>query len=117
MKRRQLGGKLVGSATGVVGTAFGGDRIHALVGEASIKERARPMHFGGANIGVPVRYRAEPRPGVQVHASQTVGRWYQRAGPLSVGSEALPVLIKLGIKTARPPTGKDLLHCGHVYSQ
>src|SRR5690348_17452623 len=98
MKRRQLGGKLIGFTSGVVFAAFGGDGISALVVEASIIKRARPMHFCSTNVGVPVGHRPEPCPGVQVDSSQTVGRRNKCAGPLSVGSEPLPVLVELGIK-------------------
>src|SRR5215470_8507954 len=117
MKRGQLGGELVGLATGVIGTTLGGDRIHTFVVEASIIECARPFHFSSANISVPVGYRPEPRPGVQVYASQTVGRGNQRAGSLSVWSEAFPIFVKLRVKTARTPTAKYLLHSGLVHSQ
>src|SRR6516162_4878192 len=103
MKRRQLGGKLVWFAAGVVFAILRRDRILAFVVEPSIKERARTMHFCRAHIGVPVGHRPEARPGVKVYSSQAVGRWNQRAGPLSVGSETLPIFIKLRIKTARPP--------------
>src|SRR5215467_5097037 len=116
MKRGQLGGELVGFATGVVGTALGGDRIRTFVVEASIIECARPFHFSSANISVPVGYRPEPRPGVQVHASQTVRGWNQRTGALPVRSETFPVLVKLCIETARPPTRKNLLDNCLVHS-
>jgi hypothetical protein len=42
LKRRELGGKLVWFAAGVVFAAFRGDRILAFVVESSIKERAEP---------------------------------------------------------------------------
>src|SRR5262249_30752305 len=87
----------------------------ALVAEPGIKESPGAVHFINADIRVPVGHRAESSPRMKVHARQAIGRRNQRAGPLTIGSEALPVYVQFSIKTARAPTRKDLFDCRHIY--
>src|SRR5579864_919819 len=109
MKSRQLGGELVGLAARVVGFTPSGNGIHALVTEPGIKESALAMHFGGANICVPVGHRPESGPSVKVYAGQPIGWRDQCAGPLAVRSETLSVLVEFGVKATWTPTCQDFL--------
>src|SRR6476646_5746679 len=117
MKSCQLGGELVGFTARVVGFTLSGNGIHTLVAEPGIKESALAMHFGGAHICVPVGHRPESGPGVKVYASQAVGWRDQCAGPLSVRSEGLPILIEFGIKATRTPTCQDFLERCNIDAQ
>src|SRR5215813_2421155 len=117
MKGRELGCKLVRFAARVVLASPGGNGILVLVVEPGIKECPRAVHFGSANVSVPVGHGPEPGPGVKIHSSQAISRRNQSAGTLSVGSETLAVFIKFRVKTAGAPTAENLLHSGYVHSQ
>src|SRR5262249_11485085 len=112
-----FGSKLIRSSVRVVGAAFGGDRKRGFVTETCIIECARAMHFSSANVGVPVGDGPEPRPGMKIHAGQAISRRNQSAGSLPIGSEAFTVFIQFGIKTARTPACKNLLHGRYIYAK
>src|SRR5262249_18001878 len=117
VKGCQFGSKLIRSSVRVVGAAFGGDRKRGFVTETCIIECARAMHFSSANVGVPVGDGPEPRPGMKIPAGQAISRRNQSAGSLPIGSEAFTVFIQFGIKTARTPACKNLLHGRYIYAK
>src|SRR5262249_11788942 len=61
-------------ATDVKRAVFYSKRILCRIAESGIKECTGATHFRHTNVCVPVRHRAKAGPGMQVHASETIGR-------------------------------------------
>src|SRR4029079_8059201 len=96
-------GQPVRRAACVVAAAFGRHRKLILVGEARVEERARAVHLGRADIGVPVGHRAETGPGVQVDAGETECGWDERSSLAAVRTQRLAVLVELGVEAPGAP--------------
>src|SRR5215831_7067256 len=84
---------------------FCSERILRRIVESGIKECAGAAHFCHTNVCVPVGHRAKAGPGMQVHASETIGWGNQCAGPFPIGSESLSIFSEFCVKATRTPSG------------
>src|SRR3954453_4923366 len=117
MERRKFRGDLVRLATNVPRASLGCHRVFGWITQTSIEESPAAVHLANADIGVPIGNGSKPSPRVKVHTGQPVSWWNQGAGPFSVRSQRLSILIELGVIAPRPPTGQDFLDGWEIGTQ
>src|SRR5258706_6622174 len=98
VKRGEFRRDEVRSAARVPRAAPRGYRILHGIAQALVEESPRAVHLRHGDPGVPVRHRAEARPGVEIHSGEAERGRNQRARLPAVWPEGLAVLVEYGVE-------------------
>src|SRR5215831_4165899 len=96
---------------------FYSERILYWIVKPGIKICTGTTHFRDTHVSIPVGHRAKTGPGMQVHASQTVGRGNQSACTFSVRPQSLSVFSQFRVKAPGTPGRKHRPQSIRIHSQ